>query len=253
MRTILIAGLLTLNAAAAQAGEITVFAASSLKTALDRIAADWQTETGHVALVSYDSSAKLAKQIAEGAPADVFFSAAENWMDTLQDAGLIVPDSRVQILGNTLVLVAHGARSEPVGIEQAFDMANLILKEKIAMGQVDSVPAGQYGKGALVNLGLWDSVAPQVAEVENVRAALAMVGRGEAAFGIVYASDAVADDLAADEVSVVGTFPESSHTPITYPAAITTTADPLAADFMAYLQVDKASATFTELGFTVLP
>lgn len=237
----------------AAAEEITVFAAASLKTALDQIAVEWQAQTGHVALISYDSSAKLAKQIEQGAPADLFFSAAQNWMDVLAKAGLIVPESRKQVLGNTLVLVGHGHDLAPVDIVPGFDLVGLLAGGKLAMGAVASVPAGQYGQQALVSLGLWQAVAPQVAEVENVRAALALVGRGEAGFGIVYGSDAVADDLAGDEVSVLGVFPQGSHQPITYPLAVMVGASPLAAEFALYLQADRADAVFAGLGFTVLP
>lgn len=235
------------------AEEITVFAAASLKTALDRIAADWQADTGNVARISYDSSARLSRQIQEGAPADLFFSAAEVWMDTLADEGLIKPASRRDVLGNQLVLVAHGRTTGRVDLVPGVDLVGLLAASKLAMGSVDSVPAGQYGKQALETLGLWQAVAPQVAEVENVRAALALVGRGEAGFGIVYASDAVADDRGDDAVSVVGVFPPGSHSPITYPLALTTMAGPLAADFAAYLQSDKADAVFADLGFAVLP
>lgn len=235
----------------AGAQEITVFAASSLKTALDQIAADWQAETGNVALISYDSSARLAKQIQGGAPADLFFSAAENWMDVLASDGLIVPESRVAVLGNQLVLVAHGHGVAPVDLMPGADLVGLLAGGRIAMGAVESVPAGQYGKQALENLGLWQAVASQVAEVDTARAALALVGQGEAGLGIVYASDAVADDRAADAVSVVAVFPPKSHTPITYPLALTTAANPLAAEFAAYLQADKADAVFADLGFAV--
>lgn len=235
------------------ADDITVFAASSLKTALDQIAADWQAETGHVALLSYDSSARLAKQIAQGAPADLFFSAAETWMDGLETDGLIVPESRSAVLGNQLVLVAHGQGTDPVDLALGIDLAGMLGGGKLAMGAVDKVPVGQYGKEALESLGVWQALAPHVAEVETARAVLALVGQGEADLGIVYASDAVADDRADDKVSVVGVFPEESHTPIVFSLALTTSANPIAGEFLAYLQSDKADAVFADLGFTVLP
>ncbi len=150
------------------AGEITVFAASSLKTALDAIAADWQTQTGNTVTISYDSSAKLAKQLQEGAPADVFISASRQWMDTLADGSLIKPDSRKNILGNTLILIAAGKGAAPVEIAPGFDLAGLLGDGKLSMATVDSVPAGQYGKEALTSLGVWDAVAPKVAQAENV-------------------------------------------------------------------------------------
>ena len=253
MRYLLLTAALLGSAMPLRAEEITVFAAASLKDALDQIAANWQADTGNVALMSYDSSAKLAKQIEAGAPADLFFSAAENWMDVLGDAGLLATGSRKDVLGNTLVLVGHGPDAAPVEISQGMDIVGLLAGGKLAMGLVDSVPAGQYGKEALENLGLWESVAGQVAETENVRAALALVATGEAGFGIVYGSDAVADDLGRNEVSVVGSFPADSHGAITYPLALTARAKPAAADFMAYLQGEAADAVFADLGFAVLP
>ena len=233
----------------ASAGEITVFAASSLKTALDSIAADWEKQTGNTVTISYDSSAKLAKQIQEGAPADLFISASKQWMDTLADAKLIKDDSRKTILGNTLILVAADKAAAPVEIVAGFDLAALVGDSKLAMGLVDSVPAGQYGKEALTNLGIWAAVEPKVAQAENVRAALKLVDTGEAAFGIVYASDAMADD----KVAVVGTFPDDSHKPIIYPAAVTALSTaPEAQAFLDDLSTDAARAVFTAQGFIVL-
>ena len=234
---------------ASHAADITVFAASSLKTALDVIAADWEKQTGNHVVISYDSSAKLAKQIEQGAPADVFISASKQWMDALADANLIMPDSRKTILGNTLILVAADPAATPVTIAQGFDLAGLVGDSKLAMGLVESVPAGQYGKEALMNLGLWDAVAPKVAQAENVRAALKLVDSKEAAFGIVYASDAIGDT----NVAVVGTFPEDSHKPIVYPAAvIAASTAPQAQAFLDDLSSDAASAIFTAQGFIVL-
>ncbi len=233
----------------ASAADITVFAAASLKTALDQIAADWQKATGNHVTISYDSSAKLAKQIQQGAPADLFISASKQWMDTLSDANLIKPDSRKTILGNTLILIAAEKTAAKVDIAKGFDLATLVGDSKLAMGLVDSVPAGQYGKEALTNLGLWDAVEPKVAQAENVRAALKLVDTGEAAFGIVYASDAVSDD----KVAVIGTFPEDSHKPILYPAAVTATnTAPEAQAFLDDLTTDAAAAVFTAQGFIVL-
>lgn len=229
--------------------EITVFAASSLKTALDAIAADWQTQTGNKVTIAYESSAKLAKQIQEGAPADLFISASTQWMDTLADAKLIKEGSRKTILGNTLILVAADKAAARVDIAKGFDLAGLVGDSKLAMGLVDSVPAGQYGKEALTNLGIWDAVSPKVAQADNVRAALKLVDSGEAAFGIVYASDAISDD----KVAVVGTFPEDSHKPIIYPAAVLASSTvPQAQAFLDDLSSDAASAIFTAQGFIVL-
>ena len=198
---------------------ILVFAAASLKTALDAIAADWQATSGTTVTISYDSSAKLAKQIQQAAPADIFISASKQWMDALAEGGLIRPESRRDILGNRLILVAADKAAAPVEIVAGFDLAGMIGDGKLAMAMVDSVPAGQYGKQALTYLGVWDAVLPKVAQSDNVRAALRLVASGEAAYGIVYASDAVAEA----RVAVVGTFPDDSHQPIIYPAAVVAT------------------------------
>lgn len=238
--------------AAAQAEEITVFAAASLKNALDNIAADWQKQTGNTVVISYESTAKLAKQIEQGAPADLFISASKKWMDTLSDENLINKDSRKDILGNTLVLVGAG-KSAPVEISKDLDLKALLGDDKLSMATVDSVPAGQYGKEALESLGLWSSIAANVAQSDNVRAALALVAAGEAPYGIVYASDAIADDESGDKVSVVGTFPSDSHRPIVYPAAtLASSAKPEAQAFLDALSTDAAAAVFVAQGFTVL-
>ena len=253
LRQIALAALLFLPATA-RADQITVFAAASLKTALDAVATDWQARTGHSAVIAYAGSSALAKQIQQGAPADLFISASRQWMDTLADSDLILPDSRRDILGNTLVLIAHGNDAPPVTIAPGLDLAGLLAGGKLSMALVDSVPAGQYGKAALESLGLWASVEPQVAQSENVRAALSLVALGEAPYGIVYASDAIADDGADDAVSVVGTFPANSHPPIVYPAAITrgSANRTVAADFMAYLSSDAGDAIFAAQGFAIL-
>ena len=234
---------------AAATGEITVFAAASLKTALDAIAADWQATSGTTVTISYDSSAKLAKQIQQAAPADIFISASKQWMDTLAEGGLIRPESRRDILGNRLILVAADKAAAPVEIVAGFDLAGMIGDGKLAMAMVDSVPAGQYGKEALSNLGVWDAVLPKVAQSDNVRAALRLVASGEAAYGIVYASDAVAEA----RVAVVGTFPDDSHQPIIYPAAVVAASTtPQAQAFLDNLSSDAAAAVFAAQGFIVL-
>lgn len=253
LRSAALAASLALTALPAAAEEITAFAAASLKDALDAVAAEWQAETGNTATVSYAGSSQLAAQIQEGAPADLFVSAAVNWMDALEADGLIKPETRVDLLGNTLVLVAHGSGAAPVEIGPGFDLAGLLAGGKLSMALVDSVPAGQYGRAALESLGLWPSVEGSVAQSENVRAALALVAQGEAPFGIVYGSDAMADDGADDQVSVVGTFPEESHPPIVYPAAVVATSRrPEAEAFLDYLSSDAADAVFAGQGFTVL-
>ncbi len=238
--------------ASAKAEEVIVFAAASLKTALDAIAADWQAQSGNTVAISYGGSSALAKQIQAGAPADIFISAAVNWMDTLEKDGLIKPQTRRDLLGNTLVLVAHG-EAGPVEIGKDLDLAGMLNGGKLSMAMVDSVPAGQYGKEALTNLGLWPSVEGSVAQSENVRAALALVQTGEAPLGIVYGSDAIADDEAGGKVSVIGTFPDDSHKPIIYPVAETTASTkPAAAEFLQALSGEAASRVFESQGFTVL-
>ncbi len=245
---------MTLVPGVALADDITIFAAASLKTALDTIATDWNAKTGHTAVIAYAGSSALAKQIQQGAPADIFISASKQWMDALADDALILPESRRDILGNTLVLVANGQNAAPVSIAPGFDLAGLLGGGKLSMALVDSVPAGQYGKEALQSLGVWASVEAQVAQSENVRAALSLVALGEVPYGIVYASDAVADDGANDAVSVVGTFPADSHKPIVYPAAIIKDSanTTVAADFMAYLSSDAGDAIFAAQGFVTL-
>lgn len=228
--------------------EVTVFAAASLKTALDEIAADWQAEGGTTVTPVYGSSPAMAKQIAEGAPADIFISASVAWMDDLAGKGLIREDSRRDLLGNRLVLVAHG-QQPPVTLDPATDLAGLLGGGRLSMAMIDSVPAGQYGAEALQTLGLWDQVKDSLAQSENVRAALQLVALGEAPLGVVYASDAVAEP----GVSVIATFPETSHAPITYPAALTVGAAPEAAAFLDHLTSPGATAVFTANGFLPLP
>lgn len=241
--------LVGLLSAPAQSEEVVVFAAASLKTALDAVAADFEAATGNTVTISYAGSNALAKQIIEGAPADIFLSAAVNWMDEVEKTGFVVPGARKDLLGNTLVLIAHGKDAKSVEIAPGFDLKTLIGDGKLSMAMVDAVPAGQYGKEALQALGVWSSVEASVAQSENVRAALALVSSGEAPYGIVYASDAVSDD----NVSVVGTFPADSHKPIVYPAALlTTAADAADRAFFDALSADSADASFARQGFKVL-
>ena len=246
----LLAGLAALWTAplAARAGEVTIFAAASMKNALDEIAATYREETGNALVASLAGSSALARQIQQGAPADVFVSASADWMDELEKDGLIDAASRFDLLRNTLVLIAHGAGAAPVEIGPDMDLPGLLGGGKLAMALVDAVPAGVYGKAALTSLGLWDATAPNVAQADNVRAALALVATGEAPFGIVYATDAAASD----NVTVVGTFPAETHPPIVYPAAtVTASANPLKAEFLAYLSSPAARAAFERQGFAV--
>ena len=236
-------------AAPLRAEEVVVFAAASLKTALDEVAAQFEASTGHSVTISYAGSNQLAKQIIEGAPADIFLSAAVNWIDAVDQAGLVVPGQRRDLWGNDLVLIAHGTGARPVAIGPELDLVALLGGGMLSMAMVDAVPAGQYGKQSLDALGLWAVAEPLVAQSENVRAALALVATGEAPYGIVYASDAVAGD----NVTVVGQFPETSHAPITYPAALLTGATD-AADraFFDALSADAADAKFAAQGFKIL-
>ncbi len=244
-----VAAILAGGATPAAAEEVVVFAAASMKTALDAVAADFQAGTGHTVTISYAGSSALAKQIIEGAPADIFISAATNWMDEVEKAGLVVDGTRTDLFGNTLVLIAHGRDAAPVEIGPGFDLKGLLGDGKLAMALVDSVPAGQYGKAALESLGIWAAVEPAVAQADNVRAALAFVSMGEAPYGIVYATDAVADD----NVTVVGTFPADSHPAIVYPGALlTSAADEADRAFFEALSSDAVDAKFAAEGFVVL-
>ena len=233
----------------AEAAGPTIFAAASMKTALDAIAAGWKAKTGKTLVISYGSSGTLAKQIESGAPADLFISADQKWMDVLAKDGAIKPDTRQNLVGNALVLVAPSVASAPLKIEQGFDLAGALGDGKLAVCTVASCPAGIYGKEALTKLGVWDKVEPKLAQADNVRAALLLVARGEAKYGIVYATDAKAEP----KVKVVGTFPEESHTPIVYPVAATKDAkSPDVADLETYLRSPEAKTILEGQGFTVL-
>lgn len=235
-----------------QAAEpVTVFAAASLKNALDETAAAFSADTGTELVISYAASSALAKQIEAGAPADLFISADIPWMDYLAERDRIDPASRTDLLGNELVLVAPSASPlEATGITPSLDLAGMLGEGRLAVGQVDSVPAGKYAKAALQSLDLWTAIQPKLAQSDNVRAALALVSREEAPLGIVYASDAASDA----DVKVIGTFPGDSHPPIIYPVALVLADRPNdeAAAFLAYLKGEKARAAFGKAGFTVL-
>lgn len=234
---------------AASADEVVVFAAASMKTALDEAAEQFQQETGHRVTISYAGSSTLAKQIIEGAPADIFLSASAQWMDAVEKAGQIAPGTRRDLLGNSLVLIsATPPATAPAKLGADLDLAGMLGDGRLAMAMVDSVPAGQYGKQALTSLGLWGAVAGQVAQTDNVRAALALVSTGEAPFGIVYATDAAADPA----VHLAGAFPPDSHDAIVYPAALTLQAEE-AGDtaFLDWLSGPVADLIFGRWGFAV--
>ncbi len=238
-----------IHSAAAQGKDVLVFAAASLKNALDDIAGQWQRESGKKTVISYAASNTLIKQIEQGAPADIFISADLDWMNYGQQKGLIKPDSRFNLLGNRLVLIAPKDANVSVNIQPGFDLAALLKGGRLAMGNVDAVPAGRYGKAALEKLGAWDGVKDKIAQAENVRAALVLVARGEAPLGIVYRTDAAPDPT----VKIVGTFPENTHPPIIYPIALTKeSTNPDAQAFLNYLRSPAARAAFERQGFTVL-
>lgn len=240
-----------LSMAPAQAEDkpVLVFAAASMKNAVDELAAAYARETGKTMQVSYAASSALAKQIEGGAPADIFISADLKWMSYLSDKGLTKKETERPLLGNKLVLVGPKDSSLSVDITKGFDLVSLLAGGRLAVGEVSSVPAGVYGKAALTSLGVWDSVQDKLAQAENVRAALALVARGEAPLGIVYATDARAEPA----VKVVGTFPADSHDPIVYPIALLSgSTNPDAAAALAFLEGAGARPTYEGQGFTVL-
>jgi molybdate transport system substrate-binding protein len=240
--------LVLLVATPAFAADVLVFAAASLKNALDDAAASYQSHSGDKIKVSYAASSALAKQIENGAPADIFISADLDWMDYVAKKNLVKPDTRVNLLGNKLVLIAP-AGAASVTIAPNFPLASLLKGGRLAMADPDSVPAGKYGKAALEKLGIWSSVSDKIARAEDVRAALRFVSRGEAPLGIVYQTDAAADP----GVKVVGAFPDGSYPAIIYPVALVAgSANPGAAKFEAFLRSADARPFFVKQGFTVL-
>jgi molybdate transport system substrate-binding protein len=238
------------DAAQAQTKELVIFAAASMKNALDEASANWVKVSGKPApKISYAASNALAKQLENGAPADLFVSADLDWMDYAAAKNLIKPDTRVSLLANRIVLVAGKDSTAELDLKPGVDLAAALGSDRLAMGNVDSVPAGKYGKAALEKLGAWDKVKDKIAQADNVRAALLFVSRGEAPLGIVYATDAAADR----QVKVVATFPEDSHPPIVYPVAVTKdSANPDAQTFLTYLRSPAAKPIFEKQGFTVL-
>jgi len=236
--------------ASAQQEPVTVFAAASLQDALTGIGKQFTDQNGAPVRFSFASSAVLAKQIDQGAPADIFASADIEWMDWAQEHKLINPQTRVDLLGNKLVIVAPTDSKLSALAFERNALLSAVGQSRLATGEVSSVPVGRYAKSALEKLGLWADIQPRLAQSENVRAALALVARGEAALGIVYETDAKAEP----RVKVVATFPEDSHPPIIYPFALTVGAKGAApARFLAFSQAAAARAVFTSQGFTVLP
>lgn len=227
---------------------LTVFAAASLKEALDDAAAAYRKQTGVPVRVSYAASSALARQIEQGAPADVFFSADLEWMDYLQQRNRLDVATRRSLLGNRLVLIAPRASKAQVDLRRPATLLAALGDGRLAVGQTRTVPAGKYAKASLESLSLWNGVRPRLAESESVRAALMLVARGETPLGIVYASDAKAEP----GVRVVATFPEDSHPPIVYPvAALRGARAAQAARFVQWLASPAADALFTKRGFAV--
>ena len=235
--------------AAAQDKTLTVFAAASMKNALDDIDTAFTAKTGVKVNASYAASSQLAKQIEQGAPADIFVSADTDWMDYATSKKTIDEPSRVNLLGNSIVLIApKDSKIGDVTIGQGFDLAKLAGDGKIATGDVKAVPVGKYAKAALQKLGAWAAAEPKFAMAESVRAALTLVARGEAVLGIVYSTDARVEP----GVKIVGTFPTDSHPPIVYPVAATATAKPEAKAYLDYLHSSAAKAVLEKYGFNYL-
>jgi molybdate transport system substrate-binding protein len=233
----------------ARAQELTVFAAASLTDAMKDISAQW-VQAGHPALrMSFGSSSTLARQIEQGAPANLFASADEKWMDYLAQKNLVVADTRKDLLGNDLVLVVPAEKPLHVSIGSGFDLSGLLGPSgRLAVGDPAHVPVGIYAEQALKKLGMWESIAPRLARTDDVRSGLLLVERGEAPAGIVYGTDAAVSK----GVMVAGTFPASSHDPITYPFALIKAGDtPEARALLTFLAGPQARGTFVQRGFKV--
>jgi len=236
--------------AAAQGRDVVILAAASLKNALDEASAAWTRQTGKATRISYAGSSALARQIEGGIPADIFISADVPWMDYVAERKLIKPASRSDFLGNQIVLIAGKDSRIDLEIDKGFNLRGGLGQDgRLAMANVDAVPAGKYGKAALEALGVWSSVSDRVAQAENVRMALTLVSRGEAPLGIVYKTDAASDP----SVRIVGAFPAVSHPAIIYPMALLSTSSrPDAQAFIDFLKTPQAKPFFEKQGFTVL-
>jgi molybdate transport system substrate-binding protein len=232
---------------AAHAADITVFAAASLTDALQEIGKSYQVESGHSVAFSFAASSVLARQIEASGGADMFLSADSDWMNELDKHNLIARDTRRDLLGNRLVLIAPSGRPIALRIAPHFDLYGALGGGRLAIASPDSVPAGKYARAALTTLGVWDSIADHLAPAENVRVTLAYVARGDTPLGIVYTTDALSEP----RVRIVGTFPDNSHPPIVYPVALTKEARPLARDFLRFLNGAHAQAVFQKDGFIV--
>jgi molybdate transport system substrate-binding protein len=244
-----IALLAIVPAAQAQDAALTVFAAASLKNALDEVDAAFTKQSHIKVTASYAASSALARQIEAGAPADVFVSADVKWMDYVADRKLIKPQTRFNLLGNRLVLIAgKDSRLSNVTIGPGFDIAKLAGDGRIAVADTRAVPAGLYAKAALEKLGAWAAAEPKLAQAENVRATLAFVARGETPIGIVYATDARVEPT----VKIVGVFPDGSYPPVVYPVAATVNAKAGVETYLQFLRTSAAKAIFEKYGFSYL-
>lgn len=229
---------------------VTAFAAASLTNALEDISKAYAAKGGKSQIkYSFAASSALAKQLEAGAPANIFASADLKWMDYTDGKDLTLPDTRVKLLGNELVLVAPADKAKPVTITKGLDIEALLGPNgRIATGLVDSVPVGVYAKQAFTNLGVWDKVAPRIVGAESVRAALALVERGEVPYGVVYATDAAI----AKNVKIVATFPADSYPPVEYPFSLVKGQDtPEAKAYFAFLQGPEAKEIYKKYGFSV--
>src|SRR4051812_47018456 len=235
-------------ASAREAIPVTVFAAASLTDVMQQVAKAYEAATGKRVSFSFAGSMILARQIEASAGVDLFISADVESMDYLDRKGLIVKTSRVDLLGNRLVLIAPAASKTVLTVARGFPLVQALMGGRLAVADTESVPAGRYARAALTALGVWDGVKTNLAQGEDVRAALAYVARGEAPLGIVYATDARAEP----KVRIVAAFPDRSHEPIVYPAALTKDGKPDARDFFAYLKSPAARNILERAGFTVL-
>lgn len=226
--------------------DTTVFAAASLKNALDEISQSWAAQKSGKVVLSYAASSALARQIEKGAPADIFVSADLEWMDYLAQRKLVNDASRVNMLRNELVMIAPATAKISVELKPGLKLGDLLGNDRLSMADPDSVPAGKYGKAALEALGIWPSVAAKIIRADNVRTALNFVARGETPLGIVYRTDAAAED----KVRVVAVFPAATHPPIVYPAALLADRkNAEAAAFFSYLKSNAATGIFRKHGF----
>jgi molybdate transport system substrate-binding protein len=245
---VLVLTILSAVPVSSHAADVTVFAAASLSDALTGIGKAYQAKTGTSPTLAFAASSLLARQIEAAGGADIFISADSEWMDYLDSRGLIAHGTRKNLLGNRLVLIAPADSNLSLTIAPQFDLLGALHGGRLSIADPDTVPAGKYARTALTTLGVWNSLVDHLVNAENVRVALAYVARGEAPLGIVYSTDALSEK----RVRIVGTFPENSHPPIVYPAALTKDANPQARSFLDFLGGPEARAIFEKDGFIVL-